>query len=117
LNRQVKELRTEAQLDRRFSRRELFTIFANRAWFGDGQVGVEAASEHFFKKEPNQLQVAEAALLAGLIRAPSHCSPLVHPDRALKRRNEVIDAMVATHAFSATEGEAAKATGIGVATR
>lgn len=117
LNRQVKELRTAAQLERRFSRRELFTIFANRAWFGDGQVGVEAASEHFFQKEPNQLQVGEAALLAGLIRAPSRFSPLVHPDRALQRRNEVIDAMVAAHAVSATEGEAAKVSSIEVATQ
>lgn len=117
LNRQVKEVRTAAQLERRFSRRELFTIFANRAWFGDGQTGVEAASEHFFGKEPNQLQVAEAALLAGLIRAPSRFSPYAHPDRALQRRNEVIDAMVATNTVSAAEGEAAKASLIGVVAR
>lgn len=117
LNRRVKELRMAAQLERRFSRRELFTIFANRAWFGDGQTGVKAASEHFFGKEPSQLQVAEAALLAGLIRAPSRFSPYAHPDRALQRRNDVIDAMVATNAVSAAEGEAAKASVIGVVAR
>lgn len=115
-NRQVKQLRTAAQLERRFSRQELLAIFANRAWFGDGQVGVEAASEHFFKKEPNQLQLQEAALLAGLIRAPSRFSPFTHPDRALQRRNEVIDAMVAYHTVSKTDGNAAKTRGLGVAT-
>jgi membrane carboxypeptidase/penicillin-binding protein len=117
LNRELREMRTAVQLERRFSRRELFTIFANRVWFGDGQVGVQAASQHFFQKEPSQLSVADAALLAGLVRAPSHFSPLAHPDRALQRRNEVIDAMVAAHAIPEVEGEVAKASVLGVVTR
>lgn len=94
LTRQAEEIRMAAQLERRFTRRQLFTIFANRAWFGDGQVGVEAASQHFFQKEPDQLQVWESALLAGLIQRPAYLSPFTHPDRALQRRNKVIDAMV-----------------------
>jgi membrane peptidoglycan carboxypeptidase len=102
------------QLERRFSRRELFTIFANRAWFGDGQVGVEAAAQHFFQKEPNRLQVEEAALLAGLIQRPAYLSPITHPDRALKRRNEVIDAMVEAHAIDPKEGQTAKGSALGV---
>jgi membrane peptidoglycan carboxypeptidase len=113
LRRDVNELRTAAQLERRFSRRELFTIFANRVWFGAGQVGVEAASQHFFQKEPNQLQAGESALLAGLIRAPAYLSPFTHPDRALKRRNEVLDAMVEARAIDAAEGETAKASALG----
>jgi penicillin-binding protein 1A len=117
LNRELMDMRTAVQLERRFSRRELFTIFANRVWFGDGQVGVEAAAQHFFHKEPNQLSVADAALLAGLVRAPSVFSPLAHPDRALQRRNQVIDAMVAAHAIPEGEGEAAKASVLGVVTR
>jgi len=117
LNREVGELRTAAQLERRFTRRQLFTIFANRAWFGEGQVGVEAASQHLFQKEPDQLQVGEAALLAGLFRAPAYLSPFTHPDRALKRRNEVIDAMVAEHAIDPKEGEIAKASALGVVGR
>jgi penicillin-binding protein 1A len=114
LHREVLELRMAVQLERRFSQRELFTIFANRAWFGDGQVGAEAAAQHFFRKEPEQLQIGEAALLAGLIRAPAYWSPLTHPDRALQRRNQVIDAMVEDHAISAKDGEAAKASVLGV---
>jgi penicillin-binding protein 1A len=114
LNRRVGELRMAAQLERRFSRRELFNIFANRVWFGDGQVGVEAASQHFFQKEPDQLQAGEAALLAGLIQRPAYLSPFTHPDRALKRRNEVIDAMVEAHAIDPKEGQTAKSSALGV---
>jgi len=108
INRQLDELRTAVQLERRFSRRELFTIFANRLMFGEDMVGVEPASQHFFHKEPNQLLVGEAALLAGLVRAPSYLSPIKHPDRALQRRNEVIDAMVEAHAISESEASTAK---------
>ncbi|MCU1296178.1 MAG: penicillin-binding protein family [Acidobacteriaceae bacterium] len=109
LNRQLDELRAAVQLEHRFSRRELFTMLANRITFGEDVVGVEPASRHFFHKQPNQLLVGEAALLAGLVRAPSYFSPIKHPDRALQRRNEVIDAMVEAHAISQLEGSTAKA--------
>jgi membrane peptidoglycan carboxypeptidase len=79
-------------------------ILTSRVWFGDNQVGVEAASQYYFGKEPNQLDNAEAALLAGLIRAPSRYSPYKHPDRALSRRNEVIDTMVRDHAITEDQG-------------
>jgi len=62
LNRQLDELRAAVQLERRFSRRELFTIFANRLEFGEDLVGVEPASQHFFHKEPSQLLIGDAAL-------------------------------------------------------
>jgi membrane peptidoglycan carboxypeptidase len=117
LNREFKEIRTAVQLERRFSRRDLFTIFANRIWFGDDLVGVEAASQHFFRKDTNQLQVAEAALLAGLVKSPRGFSPVKHPDRALQRRNAVIDAMVASHALSAQEGETARASALEIVTQ
>lgn len=117
LNREVMELRTAVQLERRFSRRELFTIYANRAGFGDGQVGVETASQHFFHEEPDHLQIGEAALLAGLVRAPSLFSPFAHPDRALQRRNEVIDAMVEARAITAEQAETAKKADLGIAAR
>ncbi len=116
LNRQLDELRTAVQLERRFSRRELFTIFANRLMFGADIVGVEAASQHFFHKEPNQLLVGEAALLAGLLKAPSYLSPTKHPDRALQRRDEVIDGMVKTHAISESEASTAKASPLPIMT-
>lgn len=109
LNRQLNELRAAVQLERHFSRRELFTISANRLIFGDDIVGVEAASQRFFHKEPHQLLVGEAALLAGLAKAPSYLSLTKHPDRALQRRNEVIDAMLRARVISESDASAAKA--------
>ena len=115
LVRELKEWRVAEQLRWRFSRNDLLTIYSNRAIFGQNLIGIDAGSEYFFKKEPNQLDLAEAALLAGLLKAPFHYSPYEHPDRALERRNEVIDAMVEDHAISAEEGAAAKAVGLPVA--
>jgi membrane peptidoglycan carboxypeptidase len=113
--RELKEWRVAEQLRWRFSRNDLLTIYSNRASFGQNLIGIEAASEYFFKKEPNQLDLAEAALLAGLLKAPSHYSPYRYPDRALERRNKVIDTMVEDHAISAQEGAVAKAVGLPVA--
>jgi len=117
LERNLKEARTAAHLRLRYSGDELLTIYANRAWFGDNQIGVEAASQYYFGKEPNQLDVAEAPLLAGLIKAPFVYSPYKHPDRAFARRNEVIDSMVQNHVITADQGQAAKATSLRVAVR
>jgi len=117
LVRQEKELRTAVQLDRRFSRRELFTIAANRYYFGDDMVGVRTAAQYFFHKDPRDLSVSDAALLAGLVRAPVYYSPVSHPDRALKRRNEVLDAMASHSAISTEEAETAKSAPLGVAIR
>jgi penicillin-binding protein 1A len=101
-------LRMSAQLERRFSPRELFTILANRLYFGEGQYGVEAASQHYFRKEPSDLSIAEAALIAELPRAPGHFAPRTHPDLAVQRRNQVIDQMVAAHWITDSEGSASK---------
>jgi len=117
LSRQLAELRAAVQLERRFSRRQLFTIFANRLEFGEDIVGVEPASQHFFQKEPNHLLIGEAALLAGLVRAPSYLSPIKHPDRALRRRNEVINAMVEAHAISEAEASTAKDGSLSIMTK
>jgi len=108
LTRQVREMRLAVQLDRHFSRRELLTIAANRYFFGDGGVGVQAASQYFVYQNPGELSIGEAALLAGLVRAPSYFSPEKHSDRALRRRNEVIDAMVKEGRITAAEGESTK---------
>ena len=115
LNRREKEIRTAVQLERHFSRRELFTMYANRTYFGDGLIGVQAASRSLFLKEPGELTVAEAALIAGLVKSPSRYSPLQHPDRALQRRNEVVEAMLGNGTISVSQAETAKATALGLA--
>jgi membrane carboxypeptidase/penicillin-binding protein len=109
INHQLDSLRMSIQLEKRYSHRELFTIFVNRLYFGEDQYGVEAASQHFFHKDPSQLLIQEAALLAGMARSPTRLSPRSHPDLALERRNQVIDAMFAARAISETEASAARA--------
>ena len=78
---QINELRAALQLERRFSRAQLLTMFANRVSFGEGLTGIQSASQHYFRKNPDQLDLEEAALLAGVITAPSYLSPVKHPDR------------------------------------
>jgi membrane peptidoglycan carboxypeptidase len=114
LERHFKEWRTAVQLRWRFSRDELLTIYANRVGFGEDCTGIRVAAGRYFHKPPDQLGISEAALLAGLIQRPSYLSPYQHPERALQRRNQVIDAMVQNHAISPEQAETAKATSLGV---
>ena len=109
INHHLDSLRLAVQIERRYSHREMFTIFANRIYFGEGQYGVEAASQHFFHKEPSQLLIQEAALLAGMPKSPARLSPRTHPDLALERRNEVIGKMAAVHSIREADASAAKA--------
>jgi membrane carboxypeptidase/penicillin-binding protein len=106
--RELAELRTSIQLERRFTTNQLLDIYLNRACFGPGVYGIEKASEYYFAKPTMQLSSAEAALLVGLIRSPDYFSPVSHPDRALARRNEVIDAMAKRGSISSEQAEQAK---------
>jgi len=117
LNYDLNVVRVAVQLERRFSRRELFTILANRLWFSEDIVGVEGAAQHFFHKEPNQLLVGEAALLAGLVKNPNYFSPIKHPDRALRRRNEVIDKMLETRTINESMASTAKSSPLSIMTK
>src|SRR5208282_6463600 len=106
LKEQLNTLRLSWHIRRQFSEQQMLVIYANRAYFGPGLTGVERASKEFFHKEPDALTIEQAALLAGLIRSPGRYSPHQHPDRALKRRNTVLELMVARGELS--EGEAAR---------
>jgi hypothetical protein len=106
--------RLSGHIRRRFSEQQLFTIYANRAYFGPGATGVEGASRQFFHKDPDTLSTEEAALIAGLLRAPDSFSPYQHPDKALQRRNKVLETMVAQGKLSAGEAARAEAAPLGV---
>lgn len=92
--RKVQEAMLAIQIERRFTKPQIFTLYANQIGLGHGVYGFEAASEFYFSKTAKQLTLPEAALLAGLPKGPSYYSPINHPDRALKRRNLVINAML-----------------------
>jgi hypothetical protein len=85
----------------------------NRAYFGPGATGVENASEHFFQKGANSLSIEEVALLAAVLRGPTRFSPFRYPDKALQRRNQILEAMAARGKLNATEVAAAIAAPIG----
>src|SRR5215475_1015364 len=93
-HRKIQEAVLAIQIERRFTKQQIFTLYANQIYLGHGVYGFEAASEFYFNKPALQLTLEEAALLAGLPKSPSIYSPITHPDRAIKRRNLVINAML-----------------------
>jgi penicillin-binding protein 1A len=92
--RKIEEALLAIQIERRFTKEQIFTLYANQIFLGHGVYGFEAASEYYFGKPAKLLTLDEAALLAGLPKAPQYYSPINHPDRAIKRRNLVINGML-----------------------
>jgi penicillin-binding protein 1B len=101
------------QLEHRFSKQEIFAMYANEIPLGQrGSFSIDGfgeASQAFFGKDVRQLDLSECALLAGLIQSPNFLNPFRHPERAIERRNVVLDSMVETGAITKEQSEAAKA--------
>ncbi len=93
-HRKVQEAMLAIQIERRFTKRQIFTLYANQIFLGHGVYGFEAASEFYFSKPAGKLTLSEAALLAGLPKGPGIYSPINHPERSMKRRNLVINALL-----------------------
>jgi penicillin-binding protein 1A len=106
--RKVQESLLAIQIERRFTKPQIFTLYANQIFLGHGAYGYEAASEYYFSKRAKQLKLEEAALLAGLPKAPQYYSPITHPDRAIKRRNLVLNAMLEDGKITAAQAADAK---------
>jgi penicillin-binding protein 1A len=108
-HRKIQEALLAIQIERKFTKSQIFTLYANQIFLGHGAYGFESASEYYFSKPANKLTLDEAALLSGLPKAPQYYSPIVHPDRALKRRNLVINAMLEDGKITAQQAADAKA--------
>jgi len=93
LRRKLQELILATRLERAFTKDEILEMYLNKAYFGDGLYGVEAASLGYFGKHAADLEPAEAALIAGLVKAPSTYAPTISPERAVARRNVVLRVM------------------------
>lgn len=91
--RKLREAMIASRLEQRYSKREILEAYLNTVYFGEGLHGVEAASRGYFGKPASALQAEEAALLAAIVRAPSHDAPAVSPARARARRNLVLRLM------------------------
>jgi penicillin-binding protein 1A len=108
ITRQIDELRVAEQIQRHFSQQQILTIYLNRVYLGENTYGVEDASMRYFGKPASGLALEGAALLAGLIRSPSHDSPIDHPGRAVDRRNWVVDKMTSQGSVPRADAQWAK---------
>lgn len=93
LKRKVQELMLAVWLEMKFSKKEILALYLNRVYFGAGAYGIEAASQRYFDKSASRLTVGEAALLAGLLKAPSRYSPVSESERAATRATVVLNEM------------------------
>jgi len=107
--RKFKEVLVAAQLERTYSKREILELYFNKVYFGNGLYGAEAASLGYFGKHAADLSISEAALLAGLVKSPSTYAPTVSRERALARRNLVLQAMTDTGAITRAQADQSRA--------
>jgi penicillin-binding protein 1A len=114
--RKLQEAYLAIQIERSFTKEQIFTLYGNQIYLGHGMYGFEAASEFYFSKHARDLTLTEAALLAGLPKAPVAFSPLINPEKALRRRNLVLTEMEADKAISHAQAEAARNAPLGLHT-
>ena len=91
--RKIRELKLAIEYESQHTKQEILERYLNLAYFGDGAYGVSAAAYHYFSRSPDQLNVRQAATLAGLVKNPVEFDPNVYPEKALQRRNTVLAVM------------------------
>lgn len=109
-DRKIHEIMLAVQIERHFTKPQIFTLYANQIYMGHGVYGFATAADYYFGKAVKDLTLEEAAILAALPKSPNNYSPIKNPERALRRRNLVIDSMIGAGKISMTEGAAAKKT-------
>jgi penicillin-binding protein 1A len=107
--RKLQEIFLTLQIERRFTKPQIFALYANQIYLGRGTYGFEAGAEYYFSKHARELTLPEAALLAALPKGPEYYSPVRYPERALKRRNLVLQEMLLDKRINAQEATEAKA--------
>lgn len=107
MRRKVQELMLAVWLEMKFSKKEILALYLNRVYFGAGAYGIEAASQRYFDKSAKDLTVGEAALLAGLLKAPSRYSPVSESERAANRATVVLNEMEEAGVITAAQREEA----------
>ena len=112
--RKIQEIFLSVQIERRFTKEQIFELYANQIYLGRGTYGFEAGSEFYFNKKARDLTLPEAALLAALPKGPEAYSPLKYPDRALRRRNLVLSEMLGDGKITLEQANAAKAAPLGL---
>jgi penicillin-binding protein 1A len=110
LSRKILEAFMAVRIELTFSKDQILDYYINRIYFGSGYYGLEAAARAYFGKSAAQVNLAEAATLAGLIRSPNRYSPINNPSGAVAQRNEVLDRMAELGYISSAQEETAKST-------
>ena len=110
LDRKIREAQYAVELEKEKTKREILELYLNETYFGEGVYGIGTAAEYYFGKRVDKLTLPESALLAGIIRAPEYYGPFASRQRALDRRNTVLDRMAQLKDVSQADAEAAKAT-------
>jgi penicillin-binding protein 1A len=117
VERKLKEAILAIRIERAFTKEQILELYLNEIYLGGGAYGVAAAAQTYWDKSLNELSIADCAYLATLPKAPSNYNPFRFPERAIARRNWVIDHMVANGFVTKEEGETAKAEPLGVQVR
>ncbi len=112
--RKFQEWITAVKLERYYSKQEIIAMYLNTVFFGHNAYGIKAASATFFDITPDSLNIQEAALMAGVVNAPSRYSPISNPQAALARRNLVIDQMAKYGFITSRVGDSVKLLPLGV---
>ncbi|HEY2749830.1 PBP1A family penicillin-binding protein [Phenylobacterium sp.] len=103
IERKATELMYAVQLERTYTKKQILGLYLSRVYFGEGAYGLEAASQRYFNKPASRLTVREAAMLAGILKSPTHYDPADQPENSAERTKLVLDAMVETGAISPAE--------------
>src|SRR4029077_649584 len=109
IERKLHEMVLAVALEQRFSKDQILTMYMNRVYYGHGAYGIGAAARTYFSKEAKDLTPAQAALLAGLIQAPTAYDPVLHFPLSQQREHYVLEGMVTTRALSRQDADTAEA--------
>ncbi len=112
--RKLQEVFLSIQIERHFTKKQIFTLYGNQIYLGHGTYGFEAGAQYYFSKHAKDLTLPEAALLAALPKGPEYYSPVRFPDRAFKRRNLVLNSMLEDGAITAEQARVAKEAPLGL---
>jgi penicillin-binding protein 1A len=112
--RKIQEAYLAIQIERAFTKEQIFTLYGNQIYLGSGMYGFEAASQYYFSKHAKDLNLTEAALLAGLPKGPFAYSPLINPEKALRRRNLVLSEMESDGVITHVQAEQARRAPLGL---
>lgn len=114
VTRKIQEAYLAVQIERAFTKEQIFTLYGNQIYLGSGMYGFEAASQFYFSKHALDLNLTEAALLAGLPKGPVAYSPLINPEKALRRRNLVLSEMESDGVITHQQAEQARQAPLGL---